>query len=280
MCAGVEAKKVSGKPLVVHVHATEFDRTGGEHANPFVYDIEKSGLDAADKVVTVSEYTKEIVSKKYGTPLEKIEVVHNGNSYEEYSVNSEKLQLLENIKKGGDKLVLFLGRITLQKGPDWFLKTAKKVLDIMPNVTFIVTGSGDMEEQMVSEAGDLGISDKIIFTGFLRGEETDAIFRAADLYVMPSVSEPFGLVALESASRGTPVLISKQSGVSEVLKHSLKADFWDTDEMTDKIIAVLENKPLLEDLQKNGRIEASGVTWDKAAEKLVNLYYSLIHKHA
>ena len=277
MRAGVEAKKVSKKPLLVHVHATEFDRSGGVGVNEDVYNIESEGFKMADKIITVSEYTKNIVIEKYGVPKEKIEVVHNGNSYMDIDGSDEKVKALLRVKEHGDKIVLFLGRITLQKGPDYFIRTARKVIDVYPRVTFVVAGSGDMERQIVREASRLGLSDKIIFAGFLRGAEQKAMFRAADLYVMPSVSEPFGLVALESLSEGTPVIISKQAGVGEVLKHALKVDFWDTDEMANKIVAVLSHGALYETLRQNGREEARSQTWGKAAEKVIRLYNSLVY---
>jgi glycogen synthase len=211
--AGVVSKGVLGKPLVTHVHSTEFDRTGGNFPNPIIYEIEKNGLLVADRVLPVGGFMKKILIDKYGVSPEKIEVVYNGIDY-----HNEKLspQTLSAFKKMGYKTVLFLGRITLQKGPEYFVRAAAKALKYFPKTLYIVTGSGDMKPQMIAEAARHGILDKFIFTGFLRGEDRDRIFQSADLYVMPSVSEPFGITALEAAANDTPALISKQSGVAEV----------------------------------------------------------------
>ena len=219
--AALAAKRVSGKSLVVHVHATEFDRTGGNSINQYVYDIEKMGMEQADLVIAVSNYTKDKIVNNYGIDPSKVRVVHNGVEHENYSL--DKLNALRH----HNKVVLFLGRLTLQKGPDYFVYTAKKVLEHYKDVIFVVAGSGDMEKFIIRKVAEMGLSDKFIFTGFLRGKDVLAIYKMADLSVMPSVSEPFGIAPLESLTQGTPVLISKQSGVSEVLNHCLKTDFWD-----------------------------------------------------
>ncbi|MFH1637526.1 MAG: glycosyltransferase family 4 protein [Candidatus Woesearchaeota archaeon] len=204
--AGIEAKAVSGKKLIVQVHATEFDRTAN-HPNQYIYDIEKAGMNAADKVIAVSHYTKNIIVEKYGIDPEKISVVHNAVEAEEHPQNF--------IIEKKDKVVLFLGRITIQKGPEYFIYAAKRILEKMPDVKFIMAGSGDMLPRMIELAAELGISDKVFFTGAVRGPEVDKLYRMADVFVMPSVSEPFGITPLESMIRDTPVVISKQSGVSE-----------------------------------------------------------------
>lgn len=267
--AGIEAKKATGKPLVVHVHATEFDRTGGNGVNEAVQSIERAGLAAADAVIAVSEWTKNILVSKYGIPPEKITVVHNGIDLGD---KKRTRPCIRELKKAGNKIVLFVGRITLQKGPDYFIRTAKRVLQFRPNTLFIVSGSGDMEYQMIRQAADEGISDKVFFAGFLRGDDLDSVYQAADLYIMPSISEPFGITPLEAISNGTPVLISKQSGVSEVLSHALKADFWDIDDMADKIISTLDHSSLHENLRDNGYKEIQKSSWPVAAEKCVNVY--------
>ncbi len=267
--AGLAAKRATGKPLIIHVHATEFDRTGGNGVNQDVYNIERKGAHEADRVITVSHRTKEMLVKHYGVPAEKISVVHNGVLEEEFRPVP---RTLEALREAGNKIVLFVGRITLQKGPDYFVRAAKKVLELRPQTIFVVSGSGDMERQMMREAADQGIADKVIFAGFLRGEELKSIYASADLYVMPSVSEPFGITPLESLANGTPVLISKQSGVSEALTHALKADFWDIDDMTDKIISVLDHSSLQENLRENGRREAGKLTWAEAARKCLEIY--------
>jgi len=272
--AGVEAKKVSGAPLIAHIHATQFDHSGGQGADPVLYALEKQGLEQADAVAAVSGYTKENVVKYYGIDPAKISVVHNGVD-DESGVNtsdSKWVYGLEQKKRNGTKIVLFLGRITLMKGPDYFLKAAAKVVKLYPNVLFVVAGTGDMEHQLVREATKLKIADKVLFAGFVRGNERIALYRAADLYVLPSVSEPFGITPLEALVQGTPVLISKQSGVSEVISHALKADFWDVDDMTDKIVAVLRHTGLAATLKVNGRREVFGVTWNKAARKVTDMY--------
>ncbi|MBI4135961.1 MAG: glycosyltransferase family 4 protein [Candidatus Vogelbacteria bacterium] len=271
--AGLRAKEVSGKPLIVHVHATEFDRTGGNGVNPEVYAIEKEGMTRADRVVTVSQFTKNLVTRHYGVPDHKVTVVHNGIDFETKPRLDERLAAL---KRRGERLVLFVGRITLQKGPDYFLSAARRVIDLEPGVTFVMAGSGDMAGQIVEQAAALGLGQRFIFAGFLRGDELDAIYQAADLLVMPSVSEPFGLTPLESLSNGTPVLVSRQSGVSEVLRHALKVDFWDVEEMANQIIAVLRHPPLKRTLAAYGQADARRVTWSAAAEKCLNIYRSLV----
>lgn len=283
--AGLVAKEVSGKPLIVHFHATEFDRTGGAALNPVVYEIERRAVQLADVVVAVSNFTKQILVDRYHGDPHKITVVHNGVGGLDSAPVSEKEgpealedwgTNLEALKRNDQRIVLFLGRITLQKGPDYFLRAAKRVLESYPNVRFIVAGSGDMENQIVGLSAELGISNKVLFAGFVRGKELTALYRAADLYVMPSVSEPFGIAPLESLVQGTPVLISKQSGVSEVIKHALVADFWDVDDMADKIISALKYPSLHHSLKTNGRREALGATWKKAAEKISAIYTKIV----
>ncbi len=267
--AGLQAKKESGKPLVAHVHATEFDRGGGTGINPFVYRLERKGMEGADKVIAVSNFTKELIVKHYGISPEKVEVVHNGIDF------TEKEELSENIhkvKEAGKKIVLFVGRLTLQKGPDYFIKAAKRICDFSEDIYFVISGSGDMEYQLIEEVARMGISDKVLFTGFLREKGLSEIYRTADLFVMPSVSEPFGITPLESLINGTPVLISNQSGVSEVITHALKVDFWDVDDMAGKILATLNYGSLSDCLVENGRKEAEKLTWDSAAEKCISIY--------
>ena len=271
--AGIEAKKVSGKPLIVHVHATEFDRTGGQGVNQNVYEIERRGLNFADKIIAVSNLTKQKIVYHYGIDPNRIEVVHNGIDGSEYRKLSDRLG---NLKRENKKIVLYAGRITIQKGPEYFIRAARQVVDHYPNVVFVVAGSGDMEHQIMMEAAFLGISDKVIFTGFLRGDDLNAVYQAADLYVMPSVSEPFGITPLEALVNDTPVLISKQSGISEVLTHALKTDFWDTEDMANKIISVLAHGSLKETLRDNGKYEASKVTWRESARKCIDLYRQIL----
>ena len=271
--AGMAAAEIMGKPLVAHVHATEFDRTGGEFVNDEVFRIEKVGFNKADKILPVGGLVKRTLINKYGIDSGKIDVVYNGI---EDCGKPSITPALKNLKKMGYKIVLFLGRITIQKGPDYFVRAAKIVADYYPKAVFVVTGSGDMQSQMLCEAASLGVIDKFIFTGFLRGVEKDSIFQAADVYVMPSVSEPFGITALEAVKNRTPVIVSKQSGVSEVLRSVLKVDFWDVEELANKIVAVLKYKSLPKDLKRDSVREIVNLTWDKSADEVLKVYQSLI----
>ena len=270
--AGLAIKDASGKPLIIHVHATEFDRSGGSNVNSTVYQIERRGFEAADLVITVSGLTRDILIHKYGIPPQKVRVVHNGIDASDYPASSSPVTFLQALKAQGYKIVLFMGRITLQKGPDYFLLAAKKVLEHYPSVLFVIAGSGDMEPQIINQAVTLGISDRVLFPGFMRGEQQNQLYKSADLFVLPSVSEPFGLVPLESIVNGTPVLISKQSGVSEVLSHALKVDFWDTDEMANQILSVLNYPSLPITLQRESQAEVQKLSWSAAADKVTDIY--------
>ncbi len=274
--AGIAAKEASGKPLVAHIHATEFDRSG-EKVNQDIYDIERRGMHLADKVVSVSNFTKNILIERYGVPESKITVVHNGINDQDYAdaLEESPASVVSGLKEHGYKIVLFVGRITFQKGPDYFVKMAAKVRKYEPNTFFVVCGSGDMEKQMIREVASARMSDRFIFAGFLRGEALNTVYRAADMYIMPSVSEPFGLTPLEAMIQDTPVLISHQAGVSEVVNHALKANFWDVDEMTNKVVSVLRNPSLQQCLRANGRIEVTGIDWNSAGEKILGIYRSL-----
>jgi glycosyltransferase involved in cell wall biosynthesis len=271
--AGMVAQEVSHKPLVAHVHATEFDRGGGNGINSDVYQIEKEGMERADGIIAVSQWTKDIVHHQYGIPANKISVVHNGIVSNQYPRLSSSL---EKLKNGGNKIVLFVGRITLQKGPDYFVRVAEQVLRYAPKTYFVMVGSGDMQAQIMQTAAFLGISDRFIFPGFLRGEELNRVYQAADLYILPSVSEPFGITPLEALANGTPVMVSKQSGVAEVLSHALKVDFWDIDEMTNQILAVLEHSTLQQTLASFGQQEVHKVTWSEAARKVIDVYQKFV----
>ncbi len=276
--AGVAAKRQSGKPLIVHVHATEFDRCGGPlGVNRDVYAIEKEGMEQADVVVAVSDFTKRIIVSEYGIPEWKVRVVHNGIDETTMPRGGAELPRLRAMKAAGNKLVLFLGRVTLQKGPDYFVRAAKQVAERNPNVYFILSGSGDMHGATMDLAARLGVADRVLFTGFLDGPEKYDVYATADLFVMPSVSEPFGITALEAMKLGTPVMISKQSGVSEIVKHALKVDFWDVDEMANKILAVVGYPGIKEALAEHGRIEAERATWAEAAAKVDNIVQELVH---
>jgi glycogen(starch) synthase len=267
--AGMAAANASKRPLVAHVHATEFDRTANGEVNRLVYDIERAGMHAADRVVSVSNYTKGTVVRHYGVLDAKVDVVHNG-------VDPRDATLLPKSKLADHyRIVLFLGRLTVQKGPDWFLRTAKLVLERDKDVLFVVAGAGDMERQVIQEAAAMGIAEHVIFTGFRRGTDVDRLYQMADLYVLPSVSEPFGITALEAVQQGTPVIVSAQSGVKEVLPDALQVDFWDTRKTADMILDVLSRREASRELAERQALSLPHVTWDAAAEKLGALYQDL-----
>ncbi len=271
--AGLEVKKISSKPLIAHLHATEFDRTGGYHLNSHIYEIEKQGLEKAELVIANSNFTKNKAIQHYGINSEKIRVVYNAVEENYFSKFNKDLFGLKSTNK---KIVLFVGRITLQKGPDYFIKAAKKVLERNSDVVFVIAGSGDMEVQIIEQATQLGIADKILFAGFLRDNDLAKAYQMADLYVLPSVSEPFGITPLEALVNETPVLISKQSGISEVLSHCLKVDFWDINEMANKILAVLEHPELYRALKENGHQEVKKFSWRNSARECVKSYYDVL----
>ncbi len=263
--AGVAVAAATGKPLVVHVHSTEFDRSG-TNVNQQVYDIERMGMHCAARVVCVSALTRTICTTRYGVPEDKCTVVYNAVELPE----NDNLPMVPI--RQTEKIVLFLGRVTMQKGPEYFLRAAKKVIGKYTNVRFVIAGSGDMMTQCIREVADLKLGRYVTFTGFLRGKDVDRIFSMADLYVMPSVSEPFGIAPLEALSHNVPVIISKQSGVSEVLTHVLKVDFWDVEEMANKILAVLRHAPLHRTLRQHGSIELRKFAWRDSAVRLKEVY--------
>ena len=265
--AGVAAKKVSGKPLVVHVHATEFDRSG-ENINTIVYNIERQGMMEADKVVTVSNLTRNIVINRYGIDPDKVVTIHNAVDFQSYS----HLDVERGVP---EKIVTFLGRITYQKGPEYFIEAASKVLKRYPNVRFVMAGSGDMMDGSIRRVAQMKIATKFHFTGFLRGDDVRRMFAQSDVYVMPSISEPFGISPLEAMRSGVSTIISKQSGVAEVLKHAIKVDFWDVDAMADAIYALLAYPALSEFACKHGLDEVLALKWENAAFKLKQIYESL-----
>ncbi len=275
--AALLAKKLTGKPLIVQIHATEFDRSGNNGANPLVYEIEKRGMEMADIVIAVSNFTKNKIIHYYGIDPRKIRVVHNAvEELTQYAGNVGFFEDIYRLKSMGKKIVLYAGRLTLQKGPDYFIRAAKKVLEYNPNVTFVITGTGDMQNKIIELAAELGVSANMIFTGFLKDEELAKIYRAADLYVMPSVSEPFGITTLEAMKSNTPALISKQSGVAEVVANALKVDFWDIEEMANKINAVLEHRALAETLKENGWHDLEKISWKNSAQAVLNIYKELV----
>lgn len=259
--AGVSLKEKLGVPLVFTVHSTEYDRSGWLYPNEWFINIEKEGMEYADKIIAVSYFTKRVIVEKYGINPDKVLVVHNA-----------VYPLGEGEKKN---IVLFLGRLTIQKGPEFFLKAAKKVLDY-EDTKFVVAGMGDMFPRLIDTALDLGIAEKVIFTGLLSEEEVQHIYKIASVYVMPSVSEPFGITALEAISAGTPTIVSKTAGVAEAFRNCLKTEFWDTDEMANKIISILRYTPLKETLANEGKREINLFTWDRVANKTIEVYNEVI----
>lgn len=263
--AGIAARSVSGKPLVIHVHATDFDRSGGS-VNPGVFEIEKRGMEAADMIIAVSNLTRNTVIDKYGIDPAKVVTVYNAVE------PLETKDRPEFKKPGRDKIVTFLGRITMQKGPEYFIEAAYKVLGRSPGIRFVMAGSGDMFPRMIRRAASLGITDKFHFTGFLRGQDVNQMFGISDLYVMPSVSEPFGISPLEAMQSNVPVIISHQSGVSEILKHAIKVDFWDIDAMADAIYGILHYEALSEMFKKYGKKEVDNLKWENSAKHVKEVY--------
>ena len=267
--AGIHAKNVTGKPLVIHVHATDFDRSRG-NVNPTVFAIEKDGMENADHIITVSNLTRRTVIEKYGMPPEKVTTVHNAV----IPLDKELLELPR--RTHGEKVVTFLGRITMQKGPEYFVEAAAKVLKKNKNVRFVMAGSGDMMNDMIRLAAKRGIADKFHFPGFQRGKEVYEMLRDSDVYIMPSVSEPFGISPLEAMEMGVPSIISKQSGCAEILDNVIKTDYWDIDAMADAIHSIITNKALYNTLRDKGIEEIHGITWEKAGKKVIDIYEKVI----
>ncbi|OFZ17993.1 MAG: hypothetical protein A2X94_06360 [Bdellovibrionales bacterium GWB1_55_8] len=263
--AAIALKALTGLPLILHVHSLEYDRSG-HGANWQIEQIEKEGIAAADTVIAVSYYTRSSISQRHGTSLDKIEVVHNG-VYSKDTVDSYRRE-----RDWPSKIVLFLGRVTFQKGPDYFVEAAARVVPHVPDVLFVMAGSGDMLPRMMDRVNELGIGKNFLFTGFLKGPEVEKMFSMADCYVMPSVSEPFGLTALEAISFNAPVIISRQSGVSEVLSHALKVNFWDVDQLANLIVSVLQYPELAQDISIMAGEEVRRLRWDAAASKSIEVY--------
>ena len=263
--AGIAAKRVSGKPLVVHMHATSFDRSSGDNIDTRVYDIERAGMAAADRVIAVSNLTRNIIIEKYGIPAERVVTVHNAVRF-----SSTETEIPERGVE--DKIVTFLGRITYQKGPDYFVEAAAKALKRVPNVRFVMAGSGDMMNHVIRRVARLGIADRFHFTGFLKGDDVDKMFQLSDVYIMPSVSEPFGISPLEAMRSNVPVIISKQSGVAEVLDYAVKVDYWDVDAMADAIYGFVKYPALAKMFSTKGLEEVTGLKWNNAAAKIKDVY--------
>ena len=263
--AGIHAKQVTGKPLVIHVHATDYDRSRG-NVNPTVFNIERDGMIHADHIITVSNLTRRTVIEKYGIDPAKVTTVHNA-----VVPLSEEL-LKASAPKPKEKVVTFLGRITMQKGPEYFVEAAAKVLKNNHNVRFVMAGSGDMMDKMISLAAERGIADRFHFPGFQKGKQVYEMLSASDVYVMPSVSEPFGISPLEAMQMGVPSIISKQSGCAEILDNVIKTDYWDIDAMADAINSIVTYPAMYEQLKEDGLAEVAQITWDKAGAKVIDIY--------
>ena len=267
--AGIHAKQVTGKPLVIHVHATDFDRSRG-NVNPTVFAIEKDGMNNADHIITVSNLTRQTVIEKYGINPDKVTTVHNAVEPLSEEIRSIKMQ------KGKDKVVTFLGRITMQKGPEYFVEAASRVLTKTHIVRFVMAGSGDMMEKMIRLAADRDIADRFHFTGFLKGRQVYEMLAASDVYIMPSVSEPFGISPLEAMQMGVPSIISKQSGCAEILENVIKVDYWDINALADSIYAIIKYPALYNHLRDKGLAEIDTIQWKKAGAKVIDIYHKVI----
>ena len=267
--AGIHAKQVTGRPLVIHVHATDYDRSRG-NVNPTVFGIERDGMLHADHIITVSNLTRQTVIEKYGIDPAKVTTVHN-------AVVPLSQDLLDiQVNKPKDKIVTFLGRITMQKGPEYFVEAAAKVLKLDHNVRFVMAGSGDMMDKMIRLAAERGIADRFHFPGFQKGRQVYEMLKASDVYMMPSVSEPFGISPLEAMQMGVPSIISKQSGCAEILTNVIKTDYWDIDAMADAIYSIITYPAMYNQLREDGLKEVAQITWDKAGAKVIDIYRKVL----
>ncbi len=282
--AALAAKQVSGKPLFVHIHSTEYDRAGGKHGNPLVEEIEYIGLHLADRIFAVSQTTKDTIIQHYHISADKIEVVHNAMEfrpdelYEDTSDNAFKS--VAAMQQAGYKVLVSAGRLTIQKGLTYLLQAFRKVVDERPKSLLLIVGSGDQYEELIELAASLGLSGNVIFTGYLNGtgKQWRDSFRVGDLFVMPSVSEPFGITPFEALAQSTPVLMSKQVGSSEILHHVLKVEYWDVDEMANQILATFDNEALANTLTENGRVEMMNQSWEKSVAHILHHYHRHVQK--
>lgn len=279
MEAGARVKRITGSPLIVHVHATEFDRSGGKYGNPLIHEIEYQGLMAADRIFAVSQITKDIIVREYGIPADKIEVVHNSldpDELERTVVETNNYMYAKELKKDGWTVVVSIGRLTIQKGLTYLLEAAALALSRNPKILFIVSGTGEQRDQLIELAADLGISDRVVFTGWVRGNRFRELYEIADIFAMPSISEPFGLTALEAAHYDTAVLVSKQSGVGELLKSIMRFDYWDTRRLADEIINISLSPALNRELRDGIFKEYLRLSWKDIADKITREYQKVI----
>ncbi len=274
--AGLRAKSVKNKPLILHVHSIEHDRAGGKYGNPLVHEIEYISMLMADRIIAVSNHTKKLIIKEYGIPADKISVVHNSLDTESLTAieGENSFGYLRAMKQNGYKVITNIGRLTIQKGLTNLLLAAKEVVRLEPNTIFLIVGSGEQYHELIRMTADLGISKNVMFSGFLRGKQWRDAFAISDLFLMPSVSEPFGLTPLEAAGYKIPSLVSKQSGVAEVFKNCLKVDYWDVQKMTDDIVSVIKNPSLQNELSENAHLEFQRLSWDNAAKQIKQHYSS------
>lgn len=268
--AGIHSKTICGKPMVIHVHATDFDRSRGK-VNPRVYSIEKDGMDHSNHIITVSNLTRNTVIEKYYQDPGKVTTVHN--AVEPLCSEIEAITSKKGVK---DKVITFLGRITMQKGPEYFVEAAAKVLSKTKNVRFVMAGSGDMMNQMIRLVAQRGISDHFHFTGFMKGSQVYEVLKSSDVYVMPSVSEPFGISPLEAMQCGVPTIISKQSGCAEILNKAIKVDYWDIEALSDAMYSIITYDSMYQFLQVEGKNEVDQITWEKAGWKVREIYNHLV----
>lgn len=279
MEAGMRAKELTGVPLIVHVHATEFDRSGSNSGNPLVHEIEYQGLMMADRIIAVSNITKDIIVSKYGIPADKVEVVHNAidvSSFDDgYEYDMRTYKYLEELKKEGYTIIVTITRFTIQKGLVNFIRAAARACQKYDKLVFLLAGDGEQRDELIRLAADLGISDKIFFTGFVRGKQWRDAYSVGDVFVMSSVSEPFGLTALEAAHHGNALIISKQSGVGEILHSIFRYDYWDENMLADQMISIATSAPLRESMQYNIKNEYDNISWHDVAQKCMRIYNSI-----
>lgn len=278
MEAGIRAKELTDAPLIVHVHATEFDRSGEHYGNPIVHEIEQQALLMADRIIAVSQITKNIIVERYGIPADKVEVVHNAIDIEEladYEYDRKTYKYLEALKHEGYTVVATVTRFTIQKGLTHFIRAAARACERYDRLVFLLVGDGEQRDELIRLSADLGISDKVFFTGFVRGKQWRDSYSVADVFVMSSVSEPFGLTALEAAHHDTALIISRQSGVGEVLNNIFRYDFWDTDVLADQMINIAASQNLKHELSQNVKHEYTKISWHDIASRCMQMYHSL-----
>lgn len=277
--AGIRAKEITGAPLIVHVHATEFDRAGNGYGNPIVHEIEEQGLLMADRIIAVSEITKGLIVHRYGIPADKVEVVYNALDAatldDGYQYDHRTYKYLEFLKQEGYTVAATVTRFTLQKGLLQFMRAAAKACERYDKLVFLLAGDGEQRDELLQLSADFGIADKVFFTGFVRGQQWRDAYTVADIFVMSSVSEPFGLTALEAAHHDNALIITKQSGVGEVLSHIFRYDFWDTDKLADQLVAIATSKALQYELTENVKCEYTRISWDDVAKQCTSMYARL-----